>query len=434
MDSVMGCALMSDESTQLLECNICMAPMESPRLACVLGHLNCASCLEKWSEMDVGEGENNAAKCPTCRGNLIFDTQGKVGRTVPFLTQIAETQSCNCPRGCGKVVRVKSLRTHVVEDCPNGLIPCPFADLGCNGDHGSGVEGKSGTVMRKNMANHLFDHKAYHQELMVKKTVSASNDTKSCITTVAASLEKLIQLEERHTECLVHQSTESSQAITSKIHQLARIIESRDAKWQAEMENIKRQNALLVETMRMQNEFLACALPRAKSTSKNAEASRVLEEGTQKLRNEIERFVSPNKACAGKSSTTPGAPVCQSRAASKRTQIDNPIQRGRARRRLDGLMKETNVISDDESDDMEEFNIFQANQTNEANQATMPEVHGPTTFSPTSPSYSPTSPSYSPTSPSHSPTSPSNSPTLPHQPYTSFTSRNARRSVPTLVL
>ena len=416
MDSAMECALMSDESTQLLECNICMAPMESPRLACVLGHLNCASCLEKWSGMDSDEGSNNAAKCPTCRGNLIFDTHGKVGRPVPFLTQMAETQSCNCPRGCGKVVRVKSLRAHVVKDCPNGLIPCPFADLGCNGDH-DGEYQLIGGVMRKNMSKHLFDHKAYHQELMVKKTVSDSNDMKSSITKLTmcttASVKKLYKLEERHTECLVHQSMESSREITTSIHLLCQVLEERDAKWQAELETMKRQNALLVETMRMQNEFLACALPRAKSTAKNANASRVLEEGTRKLTKEMERFVSPNKACAGKSSSTPGAPVCQSRTASKRTQIENPIQKGRARRRLDGLMKEINVVSDDESDDMEEFNIVQANQANEANQAAMLEVYGPTTFSPTSPSHSITSPSYSPTSPSYSPTSPSYSPTSP---------------------
>lgn len=393
MDSATECVLMSDESAQLLECNICMAPMESPRLACELGHLNCANCLEKWSNMDAGE---DAAKCPTCRGILLYDVHGKVGRPVPFLTQLAETQSCNCPRGCGKVVRVKSLRAHVVEDCPNGLIPCPFADLGCNGDHyyNNDTTCSKGLVMRKNMSKHLLDHEAYHQGLMVKKTVSVSGDIETVLTKttsssdeIKASLTTLSKSEEMHTECLVHQSMVSTTAITSSIKQLTQMIEERDAKWQAELEAVKRQNMLLVEAMRAQNEFLASALPRAKSTARNAAASRGLEEGTRSLQKEVEKYVSPNKSDAENASLAPGAPEWKSRAVSKRSQIENPIQRGRARRRLDELIEHIKVngcvdASDDESEDEEV-------------DSTLRQI--------TSPSYSPTSPTYSPTSPPYSP-------------------------------
>ncbi len=406
---------MSDESAQLLECNICMAPIESPRLACDLGHLNCASCLEKWSH----KTDEDIAKCPTCRGILVFDIHGKVGRPVPFLTQLAETQSCNCPRGCGKVVRVKLLRAHVVDDCPNGLISCPFADLGCKGDHCHNKDDtcSNGKVMRKNMSKHLLDRKAYHQQLLVEATVSTSMNIETGFTKAAsasdeikACIAKLSKSEERHTECLVHQSIVSTTAITSSIKQLARMMEARDAKWQAELETVKRQNVLLVEAMRAQNEFLACALPRAKSTGKNAAASRGLEEGTRSLQKELEQYVSPNKAGAENAPLAPGAPMWKSRAVSKRSQIGNPIQKGRARRRLDELIEHIQVVgqvdeSDDESD--EERSDMGRRQT------TMPEEYGPTTFSPTSPSYSPTSPSYSPTSPSYSPTSPSYSPTSP---------------------
>lgn len=116
-----------DISDHLL-CVICASPTDQWVRACHAQHSFCAPCLiAHENARNAADGE---AKCPTCRGELVKNSSDNFhpDRTKNDMTLDTEAE---CPQKCGHSFKIGILKAHMQKDCPNGVVPCPMAKLGC---------------------------------------------------------------------------------------------------------------------------------------------------------------------------------------------------------------------------------------------------------------------------------------------------------------
>lgn len=111
-----------------LMCAICAAPTTNWARSCDEGHSYCGTCLK--SHEIARERADGEARCPGCRGELVKDRAGNFfpDRTKNELTLEVQV---GCTQGCGKTLRLDKLKEHITNECPNGVVPCPMAKLGC---------------------------------------------------------------------------------------------------------------------------------------------------------------------------------------------------------------------------------------------------------------------------------------------------------------
>lgn len=148
--------LINPGALKLLECCVCQETIENPRRACENDHYNCLKCLEKIEE--TSRRSEHACACPTCREPLIVGkaADGKVGRPVPAICEVIQSQLCACPHGCGMVGPIAKLREHAADKCPKAPIKCPYWWMGCCFE----------LIPRDEMDQHLKDYQSEHQMLM----------------------------------------------------------------------------------------------------------------------------------------------------------------------------------------------------------------------------------------------------------------------------
>lgn len=156
-----------------LLCSICYSPSDQWLIACDGQHSFCAVCLHSHEEARTrADGE---ASCPECRGELIKNSADhfKPDRLKNKMTLEFE---CDCPQKCGDKFSLDKLKAHMQEKCPNGLVPCPMAGVGC--EH---------IMKRCEVQQHLKDDNHSHLAMgfMLKMADSFKTEIGSLKTTLA---------------------------------------------------------------------------------------------------------------------------------------------------------------------------------------------------------------------------------------------------------
>ena len=352
--------LINPNALSMLECCVCQETIENARRACENDHYNCLKCLEKIQE--TSRRSEQSCVCPKCREPLIVGkaSDGKVGRPVPAICEVIESQLCACPHGCGMVGPIAKLREHTADKCPKVPIKCPYWCLGCC----------FMLIPRDEMDKHLKDHQSEHQMLMnldqkkIREEVSwvgrsAKHDRKMIVESVVSYKEETNMIINTLTGT-VRRLSEQNVALMDGFSGLCTMVAQ-----QSEMlEAIGKSNAS--SSMRTAH---SKAKDKGKEIIKDFERKRKAQKETPSPRPTESRTTPPS---------APGAPV----PIYKR-----PVAYGDAVQAL--------AVSDEEEENDNRL------------LAAWGIVPGqPGRHSPTLPGYSPTSPSYFPTSPIHSPTSP----------------------------
>ena len=117
-----------DSISEHLLCDICLAPTDQWLRACN-EHSFCAPCL--LSHEDARNRADGVAKCPVCRGDLVKDD---LDHFFPDRTknELTLDQQLECLQKCGHLFKLSKLKEHMQKECPNGVVSCPMAKLGCS--------------------------------------------------------------------------------------------------------------------------------------------------------------------------------------------------------------------------------------------------------------------------------------------------------------
>lgn len=386
--------LINPNALKLLECCVCQETIENPRRACENDHYNCLKCLEKIEE--TSRRSEQSCACPTCREPLIVGkaADGKVGRPVPAICEVIESQLCACPHGCGMVGPITKLREHTADKCPKAPIKCPYWCVGCCFE----------LIPRDEMDQHLKDHQSEHQMLMNNEQKRMRKEVSWVGSSAKHDRKKIV-------ESVTSYKAETNMVINTLTGTVRRLSE---------------QNAALMDgfsglctMVTQQNELLEAIGKGSTSSSFRAAYSK----GMDKAKEAIEGFERKRKAQMDTppprptksrltSPSAPGAPgPSMHRHGSMR-----PLPEGsRSSRERDELSAWIFRRTDQELQDRRNARrrAYLLEEEDEEVLASDEEVlaSAPPSYSPTlapgevavSPSYYPTSPSYSP---SYSPTSP----------------------------
>lgn len=393
--------LINPNALKLLECCVCQETIEDPRRACENDHYNCLKCLEKIEE--TSRRSDQSCACPTCREPLIVGkaADGKVGRPVPAICEVIESQLCACPHGCGMVGPISKLREHTADKCPKAPIKCPYWGVGCCFE----------LIPRDEMDQHLKDHQSEHQMLM--------NDEQKRMREEVSWLGRSA----KHDRKKIVESVTSYKAETNMIiNTLAGTVRRLSEQNVALMDGFSG----LCTMVSQQNELLEAIGKGTTSSSLRAAHSK----GMDKAKEAIKGFERKRKAQKDTPSprptksrltppSAPGAPGPSMHRNGSMRPLPEDSRSSRERDEQDALALQAWGIPAAQARQLVESHYGDAVQAlavsddEEEAQGGNPDGHHSPSYSPTSPSYSPTSPSYSPTSPSYSPTSPSYEPTSP---------------------
>ena len=334
------------QATKHLECSICMNLFFKPRTACSNGHVFCEGCLERHCQMTGGP---RAARCPECRHSIkavLVSGAPPTFRNAPVVAACVNSVRVHCPNDdCSDTLTIGELESHAKTCVHEEGKWCPFACLGC--DH---------VFAREDLATHMHDNEAAHQELLAKAVLEVRSD--------------------RH-------------AHVALIGDLAKKLDS-------ETVATKRDISSLRDNLHRMDRKMAR-----------------IETAVNTLTNQVAAKETPTKVRAATRRTTAGAATA---ATSSPLAPDAPAQlRRRARRSFASATAATAAtaatgapppleISDSEDDEL--LAPHGVDETGHAFAAPRLPTSPPPSFSQTLRSFLPTSPSYSPTSPSYSPTSP----------------------------
>ena len=395
--------LINPNALKLLECCVCQETIENTRRGCENDHYNCLKCLEKIEE--TSRWSDQSCACPTCREPLIVGkaADGKVGRPVPAICEVIESQLCACPHGCGMVGPITKLREHTADKCPKVPIKCPYWCLGCCFE----------LIPRDEMDQHLKDHQSDHQMLMnieqkkIREEVSwvgrsANHDRKKIVesvTLVAAETNMIINM------------------LTGKVCRLSEQNVALMDGFSGLCTMIAQQNELLEAIGKGASSSLRTAhskeMDKAKEAIKGFERKRKAQKETPSPRPARARWTHP---------PAPSAPSPRMNRHASRVNV-GPLDEWRSSRERNELPRQRMRVYEEATDALpstdDDATWMRSHfMSDDADQSllVLPEMQrsAAPNYSPTSPNYSPTSPNYSPTSPNYSPTSPNYSPTSPN--------------------
>ena len=397
--------LINPNALKLLECCVCQETIEDPRRACENDHYNCLKCLEKIEE--TSRRSDQSCACPTCREPLIVGkaADGKVGRPVPAICEVIESQLCACPHGCGMVGPISKLREHTADKCPKAPIKCPYRGVGCCFE----------LIPRDEMDQHLKDHQSEHQMLMNNEQKRMREEVSWLGGSAKHDRKKIV-------ESITSYKAETNMIINTLSGTVRRLSE----------QNVALMDGFsgLCTMVSQQNELLEAIGKGTTSSSLRAAHSK----GMDKAKEAIKGFERKRKAQKDTPSprptksrlTPPSAPGAPGPSMHRNGSMRPLPEDSRSSRERDELARVVRGI-DQERQDRRNARLRAGEETRpveshygDAVQALAvsddedEDVVGSfavsPSYSPTSPSYSPTSPSYSPTSPSYSPTSPAYEP------------------------
>lgn len=368
--------LVDKDAMQSFCCIVCQEVMDNPCRGCSNDHYFCKSCLEKHESACLSI--ERRPSCPTCRADVVRADDGSIGKPLPMLKTLIETQSCLCPNDCDHVGPLKALNAHM-KVCPNRVVCCPFSELGC-----------TAKIPLSKLDNHLKECLHEHMGL---------------VCTSATQMSKAVALQgariARLNKDVSHDISHAHASVTSLEKRVARMETSQNEvnkvvlKTLGDIQSTLAQQAALVPVAVSSRAKASKLAGKARAPAVSNEAS--------KLAERLER-------------SPPG--ILKKSPPAKRQRADMPPppapRRNTETTHRRGLLDDESDLEDLEYDGLLEIEM--AIQVDNEN-GPVGDEDEPNAWLPPgrnrsgSPSYSPTSPSYSPTSPSYSPTSPSYSPT-----------------------
>ena len=151
-----------DGISEHLLCSICYSPTDQWVMACDGQHSFCAPCLISHEEARMrADGD---ASCPQCRGELV-KTSSDNFRPDYLKNKLTLDHRVECPQQCGESFSLDKLKKHMQEKCPNGLVPCPMASIGC--EH---------VLKRCEIQQHLKDDNHSHLAMGFMLKMSAAHE------------------------------------------------------------------------------------------------------------------------------------------------------------------------------------------------------------------------------------------------------------------
>ena len=187
--------LITPNALKMMTCCICQEVMENPRRSCENDHYNCLKCLEQIEETSK-RVDSVQCVCPECREPLIVGMahDGSIGRPVPAINEVLQSQLCVCPLGCGFVGPIRKLTHHKNNDCSHATVYCPYHTIGCS------------HVSRgfQSARDHLDNFSIQHQ-LLVSKQISTMSEK---METLIEKMETMERLDDQRSQRIIAECAE----------------------------------------------------------------------------------------------------------------------------------------------------------------------------------------------------------------------------------